>query len=381
MLIGLSYPRQNNEELITDFEEVESLVTTFGGKVHAAIVQNSTRGDTETFIGHGKVEEILPILEKEKIDVVVINETIKPGQLHTLTLAFEKVNPKIIVWDRISLILEIFSKHAHTAEAKLQIKFAKLRQMGPRIYGMGMQMSNQAAGIGARGIGESNTELMLRHYQHEKKKIQDELDALSTRKQAQITHRKKDGLLTISLVGYTNAGKTTLFNLLSGQKDLVANALFATLESTVNKFYLHSLKKEVYLSDTIGFIKDLPPQLIDTFKSTLLESIHADLILHVIDSSDPRMIDKITTVEQILSDLHIRPENVMYVFNKIEQAKELNISRIEQEFAKFSPIFISAKKGTGIEQLLDVAAKRLEKIYDKKSNHQDINSSTSLTTS
>jgi GTP-binding protein HflX len=359
MLIGLSYPRENNEDLIADFEEVESLVSTLGGEVVAAIVQNSTRRDSETFIGHGKVEEALSILEKEKVDIVVINENIKPGQLHTLTLAFEKANPRIIVWDRINLILEIFSKHAKTAEAKLQIKFAKLRQMGPRIYGMGFEMSNQAAGIGARGSGESNTELMLRHYRMEKKRIQDELAALSKRKLDQINHRKKDGLPTISLVGYTNAGKSTLFNQLTGQKDLVANILFATLDSTVNKFYLKDLQKEVYLSDTIGFIKDLPPQLIDTFKSTLLESIHADIILHVIDASDPRMQEKITTVEQIFGELDIKRKNVMYVFNKCDMADNLDQEKISKKYEEFSPLFISAKNDMGIDQLLQLLATRL----------------------
>lgn len=368
MLIGLSYPRQNNEQLVSDFEEVESLVTTYGGKVYAAVVQNSTRGDSETFIGHGKVAEVLPLLKREKVDIVVINSTIKPGQLHALTLAFEKVNPKIVVWDRSSLILEIFSKHAKTAEAKLQIKFAKLRQMGPRIYGMGMEMSNQAAGIGARGVGESNTELMLRHHRIEKRKIQDELDALLLRKQEQIDHRKRDGLKTISLVGYTNAGKTTLFNRISGQKDLVADALFATLDSTVNKFYLHNLSKEVYLSDTIGFIKDLPPQLIDTFKSTLLESIHADLIVHVIDISDPQMYKKITAVEKIFGDLRIQRKNVIYAFNKIEKADSTDFEEIKKRYAEFSPIFISAKKNAGIVGLLSLISQRLaeSKIVEKQ---------------
>jgi len=360
MLIGLSDPLKSKEEMFADFEEVESLVTTFGATVYAALVQNKTRGSLDTFIGPGKIEEAIKEIEEKEIDIVVINDTIKPGQIHNLLLAFQKINPKILVWDRVSLILEIFSKHARTAEAKLQIRFAKLRQMGPRIYGMGMEMSNQAAGIGAKGVGETNTELMLRHWETEKKKIQDELAVLSKKKMEQINHRRQTGLPTISLVGYTNAGKTTLFNRLTGLNDLVANALFATLDSTVNKFWLKGLGDEVYLSDTIGFIKNLPPMLIDAFKSTLLETIHADLVVHVIDSADPRMEEKIKTVEEIFVELGIKRENVMYVFNKIENSTTLNQAKITNEFKEFTPAFISAKTGAGIFELTNLFSKRLK---------------------
>lgn len=360
MLIGLSDPLKSKDEMYADFEEVKSLVTTYGGKVHAALVQNKTRGNFRTFIGEGKINEAIESIRENVIDIVVINVEIKPGQLHELHLAFKKANENIIVWDRISLILEIFSKHAKTHEAKLQIKFAKLRQMGPRIYGMGKEMSQQGGGIGTRGIGETNTQLMLRHWQDEKVKIRKELAAQSTIKFNQIAHRKKGGARTISLVGYTNAGKTTLFNRMTGEHDLVENALFATLDSTVNKFYLKPLQKEVYLSDTIGFIKDLPPQLIDAFKSTLLETTHADLILHVIDSSDPRMKEKIKTVEEILKELEMDKLNVMYVFNKSEDSKTLDKDNLKEKYKEFSPSFISAKNGDGIEEMLEQITNNLQ---------------------
>lgn len=360
MLIGLSDPFKSKEDMISDFEEVESLVKTFGGKVYAALVQNKTRGSLSTFIGHGKVEEASLAIEEKKIDIVVINVAIKPGQLHNLYLAFQKINPNILVWDRVNLILEIFSKHASTSEAKLQIRFAKLRQMGPRIYGMGMEMSNQAAGIGSRGIGETNTELMLRHWKDEKEKIQKELTALTNRRKDQIDHRREAGIPTISLTGYTNAGKTTLFNRLTGRHDLVENALFATLDSTVNKFYIKDLGHEVYLSDTIGFIKNLPPLLIDAFKSTLLETINSDLVVHVIDSSDPRMNEKIKTVQEIFEDLKISRENVMYLFNKIGKNELLDKDKLESEFKEFSPCFIDAKDGIGIDDIIKFFATKFK---------------------
>ncbi len=361
MLIGLSDPMKSKEEMFLDFEEVESLVNTYGGKVHAALYQNMTRGDYSTFIGHGKVEEAVTAISENKIDIVVMNEAIKPSQLHALFLAFHKANPHILVWDRVTLILEIFSKHAKTAEAKLQIKFAKMRQMGPRIYGMGMELSNQGGGIGTRGVGETNTKLMLRHWKSETAKVRKELTELSKRKKDQIDHRKHDGLPTISLVGYTNAGKTTLFNRITGSHDLAEDALFATLESTVNRFYLKSLGHEVYLSDTIGFIKNLPPLLIDAFKSTLLEAVNADIILNVIDSSDSRVDEKIQTVQEILNELGIERKNIVYVFNKIEKNESVDIEKIKDQYREFSPHFISAKDGTGLDELLSFFSARLGK--------------------
>ena len=360
MLIGLYDPFKAKEEMVSDFEEVESLVNTFGGKVYAAIVQNKTRGSQSSFIGEGKVAEAVSEIEDKDIDIVVINSAIKPAQLHLLLSTFQKVNHKILVWDRVSLILEIFSKHARTSEAKLQIRFAKLNQMGPRIYGMGMELSDQGGGIGTRGVGETNTELMLRHWNEEKSKIKKELTELSNRRKDQIDHRKRGGLPTISLVGYTNAGKTSLFNRLTGMEDFVANALFATLDSTVNKFYLKGLGEEIYLSDTIGFIKNLPPSLIDAFRSTLLEAIYADLIVCVIDSMDPRIYEKIKTVQEILKELNIDEKNVMYVFNKIDGINTLNREKLTKDFSQFSPAFISAKEGLGMRELMDSFASRLK---------------------
>ncbi len=356
MLIGLSDTRLDREDMISDFEEVGSLVTTYGGQVYAVLVQNASRSDYDTFIGKGKVEEATELIQKEEIDIVVVTDVIKPSQIHALKLAFEKLNPEIIVWDKVSLILEIFSRHAKTSEAKLQIRLAKMRQMGPRIYGMGMEMSQQGAGVGTRGLGETNTELMLRHWRNEKREVQKELSMLIDQRQKQIDHRKAGGLRTISLVGYTNAGKTTLFNRIAGQDDLVEDALFATLDSTVNKFYLHGFDKEVYISDTIGFIKDLPPQLIEAFKSTLLEATHADVLLHVIDASDPRMEEKIKTVEDILKEIGIDLTRQIFVFNKIEKAQNFDKNKILEKYKDHSPQFISAKEGAGVDELLSAVA-------------------------
>lgn len=360
LLIGLEDTRLDKEVMISEFEEAGQLVETYGGQVVSILVQNESRGDYDTFIGKGKVDEAKKILVEEKIDVVVVTETIKPAQVHSLKLEFETVNREIVVWDKVGLILEIFSRHAKTREAKLQIQLAKMRQMGPRIYGMGMEMSQQGAGVGTRGLGETNTELMLRHWRDQKREVQKELAALTAQRQKQIDHRRELGLPTVSLVGYTNAGKTTLFNRLTGQEDLVQDALFATLDSTVNKFYLKGLNKEIYISDTIGFIKDLPPQLIDAFKSTLLEAVHADILLHVIDAKDVRRVEKIRTVEEILKEIGVDTTRQILVFNKSENMEDQEKKKITDQFNTYPVVFVSAKEDKGLDVLMKVLSRPLE---------------------
>ncbi len=351
MLVGLVKPFEDKEKILADFEELELLVHTYGGRVYAATFQNSARSDSSTFIGTGKAQEVADKVLEEKIDVVVINAKVRPGQLYTLKKIFERGNPNILVWDRIDLILQIFAKHAQTAEAKLEIRLSHLRHMGPKIYGIGMELSQQGGGIGTRGMGETNTEIMRRHFRYEIRSIHKELKKLSQNRASQMDKRKRDGLPTISIVGYTNSGKTMLFNSLGRKNNLVKDELFATLDSSVCKFYLPSLGHELYLSDTIGFIKNLPTELIDAFKSTLMETVNADLLLHVIDVSDKLMPDKITTVAKILRDLKIESIKQIYVFNKIDIAKGLKKEELVSLYASFHPQFISAKSQEGLDKL------------------------------
>lgn len=359
MLVGLASPFEDKEKVIADFEELQSLVHTYGGVVYAATKQNSTRADAATYIGTGKAQEVADVIAQEKIDIVVINATVKPGQLFTLQKIFQRSNSTIIVWDKIDLILHIFSKHAQTAEAKLQIKFALIRHMGPRIYGMGMELSRQAGGIGTKGIGETNTELMERHWRNEIRNIEKQLKKLSQDHKQHIDKRKRSDVHTISIVGYTNAGKTTLFNMLTGKSNSVAEALFVTLDSTVGKIFLPGGKYTCILSDTIGFIQDLPPHLIHAFKSTLMETIYADVILHVIDVTDPWMDSKIAVVEEILKQLHVIGANQIYIFNKIDKAPTLDKARLEATYSSYHPQFVSSTKQTGLPTLLEEIEKSL----------------------
>ena len=359
MLIGLIPRYENREKTLAKFEEVQSLVHTLGGTVHAVIAQNSTRADSSTYIGTGKAREAADVIIKEKVDIIVINESIKPNQLYNLKKIFEESKSGILVWDRVDLILQIFGKHASTFEAKLQIKLASLQHMDPQLHSMNLSLSRQRGGIGVRGIGETNTETMQRHWKTEIKNTQEQLKKLALVRYQQMKRRKRTGLLTISIIGYTNAGKTTLFNRLSKKSKLVKNAPFTTLDSSIGKFFLPAINHEVFVSDTIGFIQKLPPQLINAFKSTLMETVNADLLLHVIDVSDLYMQDKIAVVEEILHDLKINTKNQIYVFNKIDIAVKINKEDLVKQYRLFYPQFVSAKSGGGCDQLIDVIQKEL----------------------
>lgn len=362
-------PQANKERAINTGDELESLIKTLGGEIPDRIMQHLEHPDQATYIGKGKVLEVIEKIKELAIDVVVLNTMAKPRQVHTLKTRFQQANPGIDVWDRMDLILQIFDKHAKTTEAKLQIELARMRYMGPRIYGMGAIMSRQGGGIGTLGVGETNTELMKRHWRGEIKKVTDQLDKISEAHTAQLEQRKRAGFKTVSIVGYTNAGKSSLFNLLSNEQVLVQNALFATLDSSVSKIYIPQIEKEILLTDTIGFIRNLPPRLIQAFKSTLMESIHADILLHVIDVSDAEVAEKIHVVNNILHELGIHLDaHMIYVFNKIDRASSLDEEALRTKYAEYSPIFISVKEQKGIDKIFETIAKRLEKEVQTQPN-------------
>lgn len=352
MLLGLVEPRATQDSILRDFEELASLVVTYGGKVCAASYQNSSRSDERTYIGHGKAVELVDSITENKIDVAVVNATVKPRQLIALQNIFSKANPKIIVWDRVDLILGIFESHAKTAEAKLQIKLAAMRHMGPRIYGMGLVLSQQGGGIATRGIGETNVELMKRHWAGEVSHVRKQLGKITKTRAQQMANRKRNNLPTVSIVGYTNAGKTTLFNRLCSKSSAVNDALFVTLDSSVGSLYLPERMQEVFVTDTIGFIKNLPTELIDAFTSTLMETVHADLILHVIDSEDPLVWEKVAVVMEILKSIEAESKPIVFVLNKSDRVDEKKIHELKLRYADFHPQSMSAKSGEGTQSLI-----------------------------
>ena len=352
LFVYLAHSRMRKPDIDKDITELWNLVSSMGNAVVVDLILQKGEEFQSTYIGPGKAEEVGEYLKVNPVDIIVLNGNLKPGQKFTLLKMYWGIRPSIQVWDRVDLILNRFSLHAKTVEAKLQINLASMRHMGPRIFGMGMVLSQQGGGIGTRGIGETNSELMRRHWKREIKRVTDELTKSAMSRRHQMEHRKNLGLQTISIVGYTNAGKTSLFNLLTHKKHLVENALFATLDSTVGEIFMPSLGKKVVISDTIGFIANLPPELIEAFKSTLMESVHADVVLHVIDASDPDMIHKIDIVFDILDQLKIPEEKEVLVFNKMDLAPGVNRNTITELAGARPCVFISTKTHEGIDELL-----------------------------
>jgi GTPase len=349
----------SQDDIFQELQELKYLVESYKGVVIDVLIQKREVHDKGQYIGAGKIAEAAKIIKEKQIDVVVLNAVVIPGHIHDIKALLREANPSIEVWDRVDLILEIFSLHAKTAESRLQIELAGMRHMGPRIYGMGMVLSRQAGGIGGRGIGETNTERMKRHWRDQVKITEGKLQKLATEREKQLRRREKNGVMTVSIVGYTNAGKTTLFNLLTGKKKYAKNELFATLDSATGRTYLPGLKQEILISDTIGFIQNLPAHLIDAFKSTLMEAIHSDVLLHVIDSGDPYMQKKIAVVEQILREVGIDKKPIIYVFSKIDTIEKRSIAILREQYAAFTPQFISLKETRGVTELIHEIEYRL----------------------
>jgi GTP-binding protein HflX len=352
--------RLSQEEAFFDLKEVKELVDTYEGKILDYVIQNREIHDKGLYLGTGKILEIAEICKDKHIDVVVLNAIVKAGHIFDIKQQLEKINPTIQVWDKVDLILHIFSRHAKTTEAKLQIELAAMEHMGPRIYGMGYILSRQGGSIGTRGIGETNTELMKRHWSSQIKKVEDKLKKLSTDRERQLRRRSRMGMRTVSLIGYTNAGKTSLFNRLTGKNQLVENALFATLDSHVGKLFFPESQQEIILSDTIGFIRNLPTRLINAFRSTLMESLHADLLLHVIDSTDPDIERKIKAVHTVLHELNLVKKPQLYIFNKSELLTKKEKKIIQDKFSDKPSLFVSVLEEQGIKDLEDTIRKLLE---------------------
>ncbi|HEC20945.1 MAG TPA: GTPase HflX [Candidatus Peregrinibacteria bacterium] len=353
ILIDVIPPRSDKQEAESELEEMRNLVKTMGGITILKVIQKRGRPSAKTFLGSGKAKEVALEVEDLKANVVIVNKLLKPNQILHLKSTFKKVE----VWDRIDLILKIFEKHAQTNEAKLQIELARLRHEFPKIYAYQATtlFEKERGGIsGTRGAGEKGIEQEKRHLRRRIKDIEKKLERIKKVHENQRKHRKRTGKKTVALVGYTNAGKTSLLQALTHKENLyIADELFATLDTRIGDLWLPNTQKDVLVAGTIGFIQKLPHFLIDSFKTTLEEAHEADLILHVIDFSDPKITQKIKVVEEILKDLECQNKSKIYVFNKIDLLEDLEKrKRLKIKYPKFKPLFISVINGDGIDELI-----------------------------
>lgn len=315
ILVGCQLPHVSDERFSYSMEELAALTKTADGTVVSTVTQKRNRVDAATYIGKGKVDELAVLCEELSPDVLIFNDELSPSQLKALVTTLDV---KII--DRTQLILDIFAKRARTREGKLQIELAQLQYALPRLSGQGINLSRQGGGIGTRGPGETKLETDRRHIRNRIHEINVQLSTVIRHRSRYRERRKKNGVLQIALVGYTNAGKSTWFNRLTYADSYEENLLFATLDPMTRKMTLPS-GYSVLLSDTVGFIQDLPTTLIAAFRSTLEEVKEADLILHMIDSSHEDYEGHEATVKRLLEELEADDIPVLTVYNKRDRKR------------------------------------------------------------
>ena len=309
ILIGLS-TRDTDMDRVTEYlDELEFLAETAGGFTVKRFTQRLDRPDIRTFVGKGKMEEIIAFIKENNIQIAIFDDELTPSQLRNIE--------KIIgcrVLDRTNLILDIFAKRARTAQAKVQVELAQYRYLLPRLTRMWTHLEKQAGGIGARGPGESEIETDRRVIREKLSRLREKLNEIE--KQTKTQRKRRADVVRVALVGYTNVGKSTLMNLLAKSDVFAENKLFATLDTTVRKVVIDRIP--FLLSDTVGFIRKLPHDLIESFKSTLDEVREADILVHVVDISHPNFEDHIHVVNETLQDLKAIDKPILLVFNKID---------------------------------------------------------------
>ncbi len=340
-----------------NLQELVSLVQTAGGIVIEKIIQKRGRPSGKTFFGSGKIEEVAEYALENKIDLIIVNDSLKPNQYVNLGKMF----PDIKVWDRMDLILNIFDQHASAPEAKLQIKLARMYHEIPKIYARDATtlFERAGAGIGTRGAGEKGIEDEKRHIRSQIKNIKERLQVMQKKQGAQRKNRSQTGMPTVAIVGYTNAGKSSLMKVLTKKDNIrIDDALFVTLETKIGNLWLPTVNKNVLVADTIGFIRDLPPELVSSFLTTLEEARHAELLLHVVDVSDPKYLEKITVVNSILAQLNCSTIPTRVVLNKADRLADFALIqsenaclRLPPKLRALQPILISTTAKFGIETL------------------------------
>ena len=349
VLVGVSTKDTSADEVERGLDELERLLDTAGGECFARVTQAKATLDPRTVIGSGKVEEISALCENN-IDLVVFDMELSPAQIRNLE---DGIGHDVRVLDRSMLILDIFALHAVTMEGKVQVELAQLKYTAPRLVGHGTEMSRLGGGIGTRGPGESKLESDRRHMQRRIHALEQQLEEMDKNRRTMRATRQRSGIPTVALVGYTNAGKSTLLNRLTDAGILAENKLFATLDPTTRQYTLPSGDK-ILLTDTVGFIRKLPHHLVSAFRSTLDEALLSDFLLIMIDASDPECEEQLACTEALLEELGAADKPKLYVFNQCDKPEAKAAYALPGKSAgQENAVFVSAKTGEGIDELLD----------------------------
>ena len=341
VLVSLDFGAPDYEESL---EEFRLLAKSAGVNSVALIAGRRQRPDASLFAGSGKVDEISATVEQHEVPLVIFNHDLSPAQMRNLTAKI-----KVRVIDRTMLILDIFALRAQSHEGKVQVELAQLKYLSTRLVGMNTDMGQQKYAVGARGPGETQLELDRRKLDNRVVLLKERLNKLHRHRQVLRRSRTRSNVLSVSIVGYTNAGKSTLFNKLTHANAYVADQLFATLDTTARRVYIEG-SGQVVLSDTVGFIRHLPHGLIAAFRSTLEETAQADLLLHVVDANSSERFDQIAEVNKVLVEIGAQHIPQILIFNKID-LQGLPAGKQRDEYARITHIHLSAKTGAGIDDL------------------------------
>lgn len=347
--------RENTEQSL---DELCELASTAGAVTVARVIQNLDNFNPATYIGKGKIDEIKELIIEYDATGIICDDELSPAQMNNLSDALE-----IKVMDRTLLILDIFAGRANTNEGKIQVELAQLRYRSSRLSGLGNALSRLGGGIGTRGPGETKLEMDRRIIHERIGQLKHELEAVVTHRELTRSQRSRSNIPVVAIVGYTNAGKSTLLNTLTGAGILAENKLFATLDPTTRGLELES-GQQILLTDTVGFISKLPHHLVEAFKSTLEEAVYADIILHVVDASNPAMDSQMYVVYDTLEKLGAGDKPIITAFNKIEIAG----NKVLKDFKTDKTVNISALHGDGLTELKDTIEEvlRESKIYIEK---------------
>jgi GTP-binding protein HflX len=341
ILVSIDFGDSDHSESLT---ELRLLAETAGVRTLAIVEAKRQRPDAALFAGSGKVQEIAGIVERLEAPLVIFNHDLTPAQMRNLTA---KLNTRVI--DRTMLILDIFAQRAQSHEGKVQVEIAQLKYLATRLVGMNQDMGQQKHAVGARGPGETKLELDRRKLDKRVHLLKERLEQLTRQREVRRRARNRHDVLSVSIVGYTNAGKSTLFNKLTRANVYVADQLFATLDTTSRRMYTEE-SGEIVVSDTVGFIRHLPHSLVAAFRSTLEETIQADLLLHVVDANNANRDDQIAEVNKVLAEIGAADIPQVLVFNKIDLL-DVPPSVQRDDYGRIVRVFLSAKSGAGLDGL------------------------------